>query len=327
DGDWAAELLSVTEAGTFEHGTSTLQLRADPDDGERWAEVRRRLLAARTERAQPGRDDKVVASWNGLAVAALAEAGALLGEPAYVAAARDAVELLRRVHLRDGRLLRTSRDGVTGAHAAVLDDHGNLAEGLLALYAVTGDASYVEFARDLLDAVLDRFARVGGGFYDTAADGEALVVRPRDPTDGATPSGTSAAAGALLGYAALTGSSRHRDAAAAALRLYGQLASRAPRFAGWGLAVAEALVDGPVEVAVVGAPDDPRRAGLHEVAVRANRPGAVVAVGAPGDDGVPLLDGRGLVDGRPAAYVCRGFVCERPVTEPEELAATLAATV
>ncbi|HEX6444526.1 MAG TPA: thioredoxin domain-containing protein, partial [Streptosporangiales bacterium] len=223
DGEWAAELLGVTETGTFEHGASTLQLRADPDDAERWRHVRARLLAARTGRPQPGRDDKVVASWNGLAVAALAEAGALLGEPAYVAAARDAVDLLHRVHVRDGRLLRTSRDGVAGANAAVLDDHGNLAEGLLALYAVTGDASYLGFAGELLDAVLDRFAKESGGFYDTAADGEALVVRPRDPTDGATPSGTSAAAGALLGYAALTGSARHRDAATAALGLYGQL--------------------------------------------------------------------------------------------------------
>src|SRR5690606_10240126 len=145
--------------------------------------------------------------------------------------------------------------------------------------------------------------------------------------DGATPSGWSAATGALLTYAALTGSSRHRDAATEALGLYGQLAGRAPRFAGWGLAVAEAMLDGPVEVAVVGDPDDPATRRLHATALRAVRPGAVHALGAPGEAGVPLLEHRGLVDGRPAAYVCRGFVCERPVTDPTELERSLAATM
>ncbi|MQA02339.1 MAG: DUF255 domain-containing protein [Streptosporangiales bacterium] len=324
DGRWAAELFGVTEQGTFEAGASTLQLRRDPDDERRFAAVTDRLRALRAERPQPARDDKVVAAWNGLAVAALAEAGALLDQPAYVAAAESAVQLLRDVHVVDGRLRRTSRDGVVGDNAGVLEDYADVAEGLLALYGVTGDTAHVQLAGELLETVLTRFAADSGGFHDTPDDGEQLVVRPRDPTDGATPSGWSAAAGALLSYAALTGSSRHREAAAGALGLYGQLASRAPRFAGWGLAVAEALLDGPVEIAVVGAADDPATQQLQAVSLSSVRPGAVRAVGAPGEgEQVPLLAQRGLVDGQAAAYVCRGFVCDRPVTDAGQLAAAL----
>ncbi|MGH3095375.1 MAG: thioredoxin domain-containing protein, partial [Streptosporangiales bacterium] len=234
DGGWAADLFGVTDAGTFEHGTSTLQLRADPDDADRWAAVRARLFAARQERPQPGSDDKVVAAWNGLAIAALAEAGALLHRDEYVAAAEGAASLLRRVHLADRRLVRTSRAGAAGDNAGVLEDYGDVAEGLLALYGVTGDGTYAATAGDLLDTALERFADGRGGFYDTADDGQQLVVRPQDPTDNVTPSGQSAVAGVLLSYGALTGSARHREAAMAALGVYAGLADRAPRAAGWG---------------------------------------------------------------------------------------------
>ncbi|RJK97966.1 thioredoxin domain-containing protein [Vallicoccus soli] len=328
DGAWAADLLEVTPEGTFEHGSSVLQLLRDPDDAARWASVRARLLAARAGRVRPGRDDKVVLAWNGLAVAALAEAGELLGRPDLTAAAVAAGELLVRVHVVDGRLRRVSRDGVAGAPAGVLEDHGDGAEGLLALHQVTGDPRWLEAAGAWLDLVLERFADGEGGFHDTADDAEALVRRPQDPTDGATPSGRSAAAGALLSYAALTGSDRHRTAAEAALGVAGLLAEQAPRFAGWGLAVAEALVDGPREVAVVGDPADPATAALRATALRGTAPGAVLAVGAPGAaprGAAPLLEGRDLVGGAPAAYVCRHFACERPVTAPDELAALVLA--
>ena len=165
-------------AGTFEHGRSVLQRRADPSDTERLARVRGALLARRGQRVRPGRDDKVVAAWNGLAIAALAETGLLLGEPAFVAAARDAAGLLARVHLAGGRLARTSRDGVAGSSAGVLEDYACVAEGFLALSGVTGEARWVTLAGQLLDTALDRFARRGGGFFDTADDGEALVYRP-----------------------------------------------------------------------------------------------------------------------------------------------------
>ncbi|MBM4793839.1 thioredoxin domain-containing protein [Streptomyces sioyaensis] len=326
DAEFAAAHFGVTEEGTFEEGASVLQL---PDteglvDAERVASLRQRLLAAREERPRPGRDDKVVACWNGLAIAALAETGAYFDRPDLIQAATDAADLLVRVHM-DGqaRLHRTSRDGTPGANSGVLEDYADVAEGFLTLASVTGEGVWVEFAGLLLDTVLHQFTTEDGALYDTAADAEALIRRPQDPTDNATPSGWTAAAGALLSYAALTGSSRHRDAAERALGIVTALAGRAPRFIGWGLAVAEAALDGPREVAVVGPPDDPATAALHHAALLATAPGAVVATGAPGADEVPLLQDRPLVDGRPAAYVCRHFTCERPTTDPAELTAGL----
>ena len=326
DGGWAAQLLEVTTAGTFEHGASTLQLLTDPEDADRWAGVRARLLAARDQRPQPARDDKVVAAWNGLAIAGLAETGALHDRPDLVAAAERAVDLLLDVHLVDGRLRRVSRDGVVGEPAGVLEDHADVAEGLLALLAVTGDPRWLAAAGSLLDTVLEQFADGTGGFYDTAGDRAdaalAAMRRPQDPTDNATPAGWSAAAGALLTYAAYTGSTRHREAAEAALGVYAGLAQHA-RFAGWGLAVAEALVDGPREVAIVGPHDDPATAALHRVALLGTAPGAAVVAGEPGADGVPLLADRPLVGGRPAAYVCRHFTCDAPTTDVDDLAKAL----
>jgi uncharacterized protein len=325
DGSWAAALLEVTEAGTFEHGASTLQLLADPDDEDRWRSVRERLLAARARRVRPARDDKVVAAWNGLAIASLAEAGALLGEPRYVDAAAEAARLLVDLHLDGSQLRRVSRDGQAGRHAGVLEDYGCVAHGLLALLSATGEGHWLETAGLLLDEALDSFAAGDGGFFDTSRTAETLVARPRDPSDNASPSGQSALVHALLAYAAVTGSGRHRDAAEAALRNVRTLAERVPRFAGWSLATAEAAVTGPLEVAVVGAPDDPARTALEHVARGSSSPGAVVVVGEPGSTGVPLLADRGLVDGRAAAYVCRGMVCDRPVTDPADLRAALRA--
>ncbi|HEX2896004.1 MAG TPA: thioredoxin domain-containing protein [Marmoricola sp.] len=317
DGAWAAELLSVSAAGTFEHGSSVLQLRADPDDLGRWERVRAALLQARSKRERPARDDKVVAAWNGLAIAALARAGGVLDEDRFLQAALRAGELLWSLHVVDGRLLRVSRQGAAGTHAGVLEDYGCVADGFLALAEATGDGVWVERAGLLLDVALDRFGADDGGFHDTASDAETLITRPRDPSDNASPSGQSATTAALLRYAALTGSGRHRDAAEAALASVRRLAERAPRFAGWSLAAAVSALDGPKEIVVVSPPGDPVGA---ELADRARRSlGSVVLVVPPGSGGIPLLEGRDLVDGRAAAYVCRGMVCERPVTDPAEL--------
>jgi uncharacterized protein YyaL (SSP411 family) len=334
DGDWAAALLGVTDAGTFEHGTSTLQLAADPDDAGRWESVRERLLRSRVTRPQPERDDKVVAGWNGLAIAALADAGVLLGEPEWIEAAVVCAELLVRLHLDDyGRMHRVSRSGTAGWYAGVLEDHANSAEGFLALVAATGDPVWLSFAEQVLDVILARYADPAGGFFDTADDQTDArlsgIRRPQDPTDNAAPSGWSAAAGALLTFAAYTGSTVHREAAEGALSVYDVLGEQAPRFAGWGLAVAEALVAGPAEVAVVGPDTDRRTAGLWQAAIRSASPGAAVVVGDPAEEItslIPLLRHRGLVDGAPAAYVCRGFVCQAPTTDPDALAAELAGT-
>ncbi|MGO1561983.1 MAG: thioredoxin domain-containing protein [Actinomycetaceae bacterium] len=323
DGARAADLLGVTAQGTFEHGSSTLQLPEDPDDAQWWAGAREMLLRARADRPQPARDDKVVTAWNGLAVAALADAGALLGEERYVAAAGACADLLLDVHLVGGRLRRLSRDGAVGEAAGVSTDYGDLAEGLLALHQVTGEARWLSAAGSLLETALGLFAdRDGGGFYDVTADAEGLITRPREATDNVEPSGTSALAGALVTYAALTASTRHRAVAEAALASAGSVAREAPRFAGWGLAVAEALVAGPLEVAVVGPESGPgrtRRDELEAVARASTSPGLVLAVGEPEAANIPLLAGRTLVGGEPAAYVCRHFVCDRPVTTTAEL--------
>ncbi|SHG54716.1 thioredoxin domain-containing protein [Streptoalloteichus hindustanus] len=325
DAAWAADLLAVTDEGTFEHGTSTLQRPSDPDDAERWARVRAALLDARARRPQPARDDKVVTAWNGLAITALAEAGAALDRPEWIEAAVAAAELVTRLHLVDGRLRRSSRDGVVGAAEGVLEDHGCLADGLLALHQVTADRRWLDRAGELLDAALARFAdpEAPGAFHDTAHDAETLVRRPSDPADNASPSGAASVAAALLTASALIGddrAGRYRDAAEQAINRAGLLAARAPRFAGHWLTAAEAAQHGPVQVAVVGAGEAAEA--LVTAARRALPGGAVLVAGQP--DAAPLLAGRPLVDGAPAAYVCRGYVCHRPVTDAEALRAELA---
>ncbi|MFG2757530.1 thioredoxin domain-containing protein [Streptomyces wuyuanensis] len=322
DAEFATRYFGVTEEGTFEHGSSVLRLPQDAgvDDAGRVSSVRERLLAAREQRPRPGRDDKIVAAWNGLAIAALAEVGGYFDRPDLVERATEAADLLVRLHMDDGaRLTRTSRDGHAGANAGVLEDYADVAEGFLALASVSGEGAWLEFAGFLLDIVLDRFTGPEGQLYDTAHDAERLIRRPQDPTDNAAPSGWTAAAGALLSYAAHTGSEAHRTEAERALGVVKALGPRAPRFIGWGLAAAEALLDGPREVAVVGVPGDEGMRNLHKAALLGTAPGAVVAAGEPGGDEFPLLADRPLVDGKPAAYVCRHFVCAAPVTEVEAL--------
>ncbi|MFE3586227.1 thioredoxin domain-containing protein [Streptomyces niveus] len=332
DAEFAARYYGVTADGTFEEGASVLQLPQGEGvvDAARVESVRQRLLAARDTRHRPGRDDKIVAAWNGLAIAALAETGAYFERPDLVERATEAADLLVRVHMDEtARLARTSRDGRVGANAGVLEDYGDVAEGFLALAGVTGEGVWLDFAGFLLDTVLAQFTGEGGALYDTAHDAEPLIRRPQDPTDNATPSGWTSAAGALLGYAAHTGSEPHRTAAEGALGVVKALGPRAPRFIGWGLAVAEALLDGPREVAVVGPPGDPATVALHRTALLGTAPGAVVAVGQPADGEAefPLLAGRPLVGGQAAAYVCRGFVCSAPTNEVDVLRGQLTVRV
>ncbi|GAA0215528.1 thioredoxin domain-containing protein [Saccharothrix mutabilis subsp. mutabilis] len=314
EGARAAVLYGVTQEGTFEHGASTLRMLGDPVP-----EIAAALLEARERRPQPGLDDKVVTAWNGLAITALAEAGSVFGEPRWVEAAARAASLLLDLHVVDGRLLRTSRGGVAGTAAGVLEDHGCFADGLLALHQATGEARWLTAACSLLDTALARFAGSEPGvYYDTADDAEALVQRPSDPSDNASPSGASSLASALV-TASVLGAPRaaeYRAAAEAAVARAGLLAAREPRFAGHWLSVAEALEDGPVQVAVVGG--DPA---LVATAWRGVHGGGVVVAGDP--DSAPLLADRPLVDGGPAAYVCRGYVCDRPVTTADDLAAAL----
>ncbi|MEU2896067.1 thioredoxin domain-containing protein [Streptomyces sp. NPDC001273] len=328
DAELAARYFGVTEEGTFEEGASVLQLpqRDEVFDAGRIDGIKERMLAARGARPAPGRDDKVVAAWNGLAIAALAETGAYFDRPDLTEAAVAAGDLLVRLHLDEqARIARTSKDGHVGANAGVLEDYADVAEGFLALAAVTGEGVWLEFAGLLTDHILTRFTDdESGALYDTASDAERLIRRPQDPTDNAAPSGWTAAAGVLLGYAAHTGSEPHRTAAERALGVVKALGPRVPRFVGWGLAVAEAALDGPREIAVVGpALDDPATTALHRTALLGAAPGAVVAVGTPGSDEFPLLADRPLVDGGPAAYVCRNFTCDAPTTDPDRLRTAL----
>ncbi|MEU8226384.1 thioredoxin domain-containing protein [Kribbella sp. NPDC048915] len=333
DAAWVIDLCDVT--GTFEHGTSVLQLRKDPDDADRWSRLRADLARARGQRTYPGRDDKVVAAWNGLAITALTRAGVVLGKPQYVDAAVAAAALIRDVHLDGDRLYRTSRDGVRGSADGVLEDYAAVAQGYLTLLGATGDASWFKAAERLLGRVLEQFV-ADGSYFDTAADAEQLVWRPQDPTDNATPSGVSLAAEAFSTLASLTGSERYETAAQQALNASATIAARAPRFAGRALAVAEAAAGGPLEIAVVtsdgatsgtasgtasGAASGEASGAAQELVriAYAEAPwGTPIVTGARGL-AVPLMDGRALVNGSPAAYVCQKFTCRLPVTLPEHL--------
>ncbi|MCB0938977.1 MAG: thioredoxin domain-containing protein [Mycobacterium sp.] len=327
DGDWAATVFAVTERGTFEHGASVLQLPAEPDDAERFERVRAALLAARASRVQPARDDKVVTAWNGLAITALAEASVALDDPVLLAAAVRCAEMIVDLHFVGGRLRRASLGGVVGDSAAILEDYAALATGLLTLYQLTSDASWLATAAELVGLAQAHFADPDrpGRWFDSADDAERLMVRPADPLDGATPSGAALIAEALLTIAHLVDgewATRYGEAAAEALLAHSPLLDKAPRSAGHWLAVAEAAVRGPLQVAVAcdGA-ESPLLAAARRLA-----PGGTVVVGGPMDS-APLLAGRDRVHGADAAYVCRGRVCDLPVTSAEDLAEALGASV
>jgi uncharacterized protein YyaL (SSP411 family) len=331
DGPWAASIFAVSQSGTFEHGTSVLQAPAsgrdpqlaDAEDPQRLNRVRSALLAARLTRTQPGRDDKVVSSWNGLAITALAEASVALDDPQLAEAARRCARALLDLHVVDGRLRRASLGGVVGDSVGILEDYAMLATGLLGLYQLTAEAIWLTTATDLLDTALAHFADRAqpGRWFDTADDAERLVLRPADPLDGATPSGASSITEALLTAAHLVDgdrAERYLRAVTESLGAHSVLLQRAPRSAGHWLAVAEAAVRGPLQIAVA---CDPSASTLLADARRL-APGGAIVVGGEVDSSA-LLAGRPRVGGADAAYVCRGQVCDLPVTGATELAAAL----
>jgi len=339
----------VTDDGNWEGRTILSRVRPSADLGALFAlapgEVDRRLAAARTRllerrsaRSQPARDDKALAAWNGLAISALATAARLLrygpdpdlaAAERYSAAAATAADVILGGLLgEDGRLGRSWKDG-RGTGQGVLEDYANLADGLLTLYEATFDERWFAVGRGLADAMLERFGDPDGGFFDTAADHERLIARPRDLQDNATPSGGSVATFVLLRLAAFTGEHAYRAAAEQALTTVTPYAARYPTaFAMW-LQAADFALAPVAEVAIVGRHDDPATAALLRVAGGGYAPNRVVALAAPGmvDTAVPLLSGRTQVDGRPAAHVCRGFSCRLPVTDPDVLRDELAAVV
>jgi uncharacterized protein YyaL (SSP411 family) len=319
DATWAAEVFSVTADGTFEHGASTLQLHSDHDQ-LRLADVQQRLRSARDQRSRPGRDDKVVAAWNAWLVDALGQAAMIFSRQDWLAVATDAAEHLWHLHFRDGRLRRTSRDGVVGSAAGILEDYAAFALASVRLAQIHATPTWLTRAEQLLEVIMDQFDDAGRGFFDTAADAEQLYTRPQDPTDNATPSGLSTTVHALRAIAELTGHERYAARADQAAAGAAELVRRAPRFAGWLLAdaISQTPAPKPVQVAVVG-PDDPARAELALVAHQLVPAGSVVVAGEPDEPGLALLADRPLINDQPTAYVCRQFVCRLPVTTVEDL--------
>ncbi|MBX6343207.1 MAG: thioredoxin domain-containing protein, partial [Thermomicrobiaceae bacterium] len=333
----AKRYFGVTEAGNFEGKTVlsvpepleriAADLAMSPDALEAAVrEIRDRLYAARAGRVWPGRDEKVLAAWNGLMLRALAEVGAALDRPDYVHAATRCARFLRDHLDRGGTLSRVFKDG--RAHVdGYLEDYAALADGLVSLYEATFEPAWLDWARDLLARAVDRFADPqGGGFFDTPATAGDLITRPKDVFDSATPSGNALAAEALLRVAALTGEAADRQRALDLIERWAGFAAEHPT--GFGQLLCDAdLALAPIdEVALVGDPADPGTRALLAVVRRPYLPHKVVALARPGGDEasrVPLLAGREAQEGRPTAYVCRGFACLQPVTDPAALAAQL----
>ena len=319
DGAWASTLLNVTPAGTFEDGFSTLQLLLDPEDRHRWERIKGVLFESRSRRPRPHHDDKNVAAWNGLAIAALAEAGALFDQPTWVSAAESAADLLVNVHLGNhgpNRLNRTSRNGVVGSNWGVLDDYGSTAEGFLALYQVTGKVRWFDLAGSLLESAVTQFSDGSNGFFYTDQDAPALVQRPKTVYDNAEPSGWFALAKALVTYSALSGNGEYRNIAERLLAPVPEMAKTSPMGVGWGLVAAQALLCGPIQIAIIGQDGDPERSQFIKVAWQSPMPGTVIAFAKPAlDSPFDLLRDRHLIGEKTTAYLCRGFVCEQPTND------------
>jgi uncharacterized protein YyaL (SSP411 family) len=331
-----SRLYDVSAPGNFE-GRNILHLPHDPeavarsesisaaDLLARMATARARLLAARMEREPPFRDDKVIVSWNALAIRAFAEAGAALGRWDYVAVARQSAEFIWSALRPEGRLLHVYMGG-RAKIGGFLDDHAGLGNALLSLHAATLESRWLEATRWLCEEILTRFWDAAEGtVFDTPTDGERLVLRPRDTMDNATPSGASLAAELLARAGHVFDEERYRSAAtriidyeAAMLERYG------PAF-GRMLSVLDRTLAEPVEVAIIGRRENEATRALVEAAQRRFHRNLTIVGRIDGDTvaGIPLLEGRDLVLGRSAAYVCRRYVCQLPRTDPEAVAAEL----
>ncbi len=285
------------------------------------------LLAARERRVKPGRDDKILTAWNGLMLRSFADAARVLGRDDYRAVAeRSADFLLTNLKTGNGRLLRTYKDGRAKIDG-YLDDYAALADGLLALYALTFEPRLFAEARALAGAILARFwDEREGGFYMTSDDGHTeLISRPKELFDNAVPSGNSTAVDVLLRLAALSGDNNYAERAERTLQGLTGIVQRAPSGFGRALAAMEFALSTPTEVAIAGDPGEGAADALLRVVNGAYRPTVVTAVTRPGalEAGIALLEGRDRVDGQAAAYVCERFACRRPVTTPADLAREL----
>jgi hypothetical protein len=310
----------VTRRGNVE-GKNILEFVGNLEQRPALIEARRKLFDAREKRVHPGRDEKILTSWNGLILAAFAEAARALNRDDYrQVAERNAEFLLQEGRQDNGRLLRTWKDGEAKLNG-YLEDYSYLIEGLLELYQTAFDPHWFLAAQELAAMMLAHFQASGGGFYDTSDDHETLITRPRDLQDNATPSGNAMAVTALLKLAGLTHGLRYVDIARQALaQMQPMLAQYPLGFGQWLQALSYALSQ-PREIALIGERDAADTQALLDVIRQSYRPFQVVALGAPAAElpAVPLLQDRGLVDGQAAAYVCRDFACQAPVTDVESL--------
>ena len=331
--------FDITPAGNWEHKSIPNRMR--PLDAvarelnvttdelkDTMRRVRPRLYDARQRRISPGLDDKIITAWNGMMISAMAEAARVLGRADYFDAARTAADFLLSVHRTDdGRLVRTSRNG--RAHLeAVLEDYAFLGEGLVDLYEAGGDDRYLEAARRLAERLLLSFQDAKqGGFFTTATDHEALIIRGREGADGATPSGNAVAAMLLARLSFHFDRVDFREAAVGAIRAYGKHLRRFPRGFAKSLAVVDFLTEGPVELAVVGEREDPHLAAIRDAMRTQYLPNRIIAIAhcTDGTSAHPLLAGKQTVDGRAALYICRNFSCQQPLTEASAVAEALGA--
>jgi uncharacterized protein YyaL (SSP411 family) len=321
EGSNILHVADMQERVAVRHGLSIEQMKADI------SAAKTVLFTLRKDRVAPGRDEKMLAAWNGMMLAAFAEAARVLGRDEYRQVAVDNAQfILRELRQDDARLWRAYKDGISRINA-VLEDYAHVIDGLLELYQTTFDTRWFVAAQQLAESVLERFTVEEGGFYDTSDDHEELIIRPRNVQDNATPSGNAMMAFNLLRLTAFTAETRYEDAALGVFRSLGAALSEYPMAFGEMLIGLDLYLRRPVEIAVIGDPQDERTAAMLAVVRQAYRPLAVVAL-SPRDaepSTVPaLLRTRTLRDGAPAAYVCENFVCAAPVTTAEALAAILA---
>ena len=333
--DHFAAAHGVTPGGNFE-GNNILHrpISADEaaaraglsveDSEAQLAADRARLLELRERRPQPGRDDKIITAWNGLMLAAFADAGRFLGRDDYLdVAKRNAEFLLAELVTSERRVLRTWKDGRARLNGYA-EDYSHLTEGLLSLYEATFAEDYFVAAREIADQLLAHFADPEGGFYETSDDHETLITRPHSDQDNAVPAGGSMSATVLHRLASVTGESHYFDAAMGAISRLVNHIERYPTGHGQWLVALEYHFGEPREIAIVGDPAHAARAALLQVVNSGFRPAQFLAAGPIADiTPVPLLRGRSAVDGLPTAYVCRNFACELPVTNPRALAEQL----
>ena len=318
--------FDVTPEGNFE-GKSILNIKKsfpevclefsiDEEELERvLTESKKKLFAEREERVKPHRDEKVLTAWNGLMLAAFAEAGAILDDGDYIAAAEASADFILSELIRDGRLLRSWKDG-TAKLNAYIEDYANLADGLIELYQATGKAKYLLSARELADKMISEFwDEEGGGFYFTSSDHEALIVRSKDFNDNATPSGNSAAADVLLRLSKIFGEEKYERHALSVMRMIAPQIDRYAGAFGRALSAMEFLL-GPVrEIVVTGAMSEE----IEEVLRLEYMPRKVLVRESDGGPDLPLLEGRSAPDGKTAVYVCENFTCKFPVSDAESL--------